>query len=304
MKRLSKGNASFAHGMKNDFAFVKKFRKSKNNCSVFIGIQSQKSPVLMVMNKRNDQIMVPTEKENLAKLMVRHTHFEDAKRTHIGWNVLRLSSMSIRSLRFIIFSCSPQTIRNRFHIVLLRHNHINNRYFGWEEKKRKFPIRIVCVSDMFDAVVVIIIIDCIQTKLVEFVGQKPKRKNWRFVGSWHFDYRVIGFKDLNGKMKHIHAMMQLNRFPISFCLHVCFYFRYPADTDHRSQSLSALECEKCFMRAITGTRKTHRMNSMKFFNRNVDEKKIPFQMILMVECDIHMYLFCIHTATNHNLRIL
>lgn len=95
----------------------------------------------MVLNKRNGQIMVSTEKkETWSELMVYHIHihFEDAKRTsHRMECIASIVNVFCPSVRFDFFSSltlSPQSIRNRFHIVFLRHNHINNRYFGWEKK--------------------------------------------------------------------------------------------------------------------------------------------------------------------------
>lgn len=142
----------------------------------------------MVMNKRNGQIMVPTEKENLAKLMVCHTHyadFEDAKRR----TECITSIVNVHPFDLEIFSLAhlSQYISNRFHIVFLRHNHINNRYFEWEKLNSPSEIsaRIVCVLDMFDAVAVSW--SSSSSSSIAFrlncwnsLAKKQREKNWRF----------------------------------------------------------------------------------------------------------------------------
>lgn len=64
---VSKGNASFAHGMKNDSTFF----EAENNCSMGIGHSKRR---LSAQQRRTGQILVSTEKESTAKLMACHGH--------------------------------------------------------------------------------------------------------------------------------------------------------------------------------------------------------------------------------------
>lgn len=113
-----------------------------------------------LLNKRTGQIMVSTdeererERESPDKPMECQTHFKGAQRTQV---VLRLSSMSIRSHFFTLCLRSQYVIAftsSSFGIITLIIDIL-------DEQKNKFPIRIVCASDKFDAdymIVVIIII--------------------------------------------------------------------------------------------------------------------------------------------------
>lgn len=126
---VSKGNASFAHGMKNDLK--RKSSECPNNCSLCI--RSEES----AQTKELAKLWYQQKNKSLVELMVCHTHFEGAQRTHIGWN--RIGSLiddhpfASNFFSFFLICLSAQSIRNRFHIVFLRHNHINNRYFVWEK---------------------------------------------------------------------------------------------------------------------------------------------------------------------------
>lgn len=74
------------------------------------------------MNKRNGQKSGQTNGVQL----------ENAKRTRtaLEWNVVHLSTVNVHPFGVFFFGfLYPQTVRNRFQIVFLRHNHINNRYF-------------------------------------------------------------------------------------------------------------------------------------------------------------------------------
>lgn len=86
-------------------------------------------------------------------------------------------------------------------------------------------------------------------------------------------------------------MMQLNRFPIHFAYTCIFTFAiflciHPADTPITGRN----HCLHWNVKNVICDRLQEQESTpWIFWNRNVERKKIPFQMILMVEYDTHIF---------------
>lgn len=161
-------------------------------------------------------------------------------------------------------------------------------------RKTKFPIRnfgqnCLCIGHVRRRrrfMIIIIITDCIQTKLLEFVGQKQREKKLAIQSD--LDTLIIEslvLKIQNGKM------MQLKRFPIHFAYMCIFTFAiflciHPADTPITGRN----HCLHWNVKNVICDRLQEQESTPWIFKSKCGmKKKFPFQMILMVEYDTYIF---------------